>query len=148
MARQISREEYERLFGAAQSSAVDDVAGHYLAEQAFDEAYARLVTKGFSHEDAVRGAQQHLYGQVRSLSVGAQGPENRRAVADYMARARASEGQVPLPYPVAEPPAAERMAGGRLARVLGGSALGGGALLGALIELLSSEEEPVAQDRR
>lgn len=58
--------------------------------------------------------------------------------------APAANTVVPLVRPVAQAPVADRMAGGRLARVLGGSALGGGALLGALIQLLGSQEEPVA----
>jgi hypothetical protein len=135
--REISRSEYEQQFGAAHQAAVDAVVGNYLAEQAFDNAYARLVTQGLSHEDAVRGAQQQLYGEVRSLSVGAQGPENRRAVNQYRSRQRSRAPVVPQVVPLSggvprmpTPAGNARMAGEVLAALLAGT----GGLVGAGLE--------------
>jgi hypothetical protein len=139
---QFTRADYERRFGAfgedaEYKAAVDAVVGNYLTERAFDEAYAQLVTRGASHEDAVRGAQREVYGQTRSLSVGAPGPENRRAVSQYLARQAGGGGTVP---PVVPPmnamsgmridPKQGRMAGQVLALLLAGT----GGLIGAGLE--------------
>jgi hypothetical protein len=140
--REISREQYETQFGrlAADDPAVQGVVGAYLSARAFDEAYARHALRGFSHEDAVRAAQEELYGQVRSQGVGPQGAENRRAIREY--QAAGGGGSPPRPPITATsagmsglPPAARgRMAGLLLAAALAG----GGALIGNQLVLNQS----------
>lgn len=137
--REISREQYEAQFGrpTADDSAFQDVVGEYLGGVAFDNAYARHALSGFSHEDAVRAAQQEVYGQVRSRGVGAQGEENRRAIREYRAaQGGGSPPQPPIAAVGAEMSGLPPVARGRMAGLLLATALaGGGVLLGNQLAL-------------
>lgn len=137
--REISREQYEAQFGrpTAGDSAFQDVVGEYLSGVAFDNAYARHALSGFSHEDAVRAAQQEVYGQVRSRGVGAQGEENRRAIREYrVAQGGGSPPQPPTAAVGAGMSGLPPVARGRKAGLLLATALaGGGVLLGNQLAL-------------
>ena len=141
--REISREQYEAQFGrpTAGDPAFQDVVGEYLSGVAFDNAYARHALNGFSHEDAVRAAQQEVYGQVRSRGVGAQGEENRRAIREYQAaQGGGSPPQPPIAATGMQSSGLPPVARGRMAGLLLAAALaGGGALLGNQLVLNQSK---------
>jgi hypothetical protein len=145
MARQISRQEYEQLYGAMPEGVVQAVAGNYLSETAFDEAYARLIGQSLSHEDAVRGAQRQVYGETRSLGVGRQGPENVDAIRWQRQRMAGGGGSgrppaMPPSSPITMPPGpaaagALRLAGARLPHLLAYALAGTGAAVGGWLSL-------------
>jgi hypothetical protein len=105
---EISRAEYEDLFGPIQDSlgyqrALERVAGGFLRESGIEEVYAREYLKGASHEDAMRAAQA-LYQRGRlERGIGPMGPENRAAV-DYYTAQSALEQEVARRQGPAVPP--------------------------------------------
>jgi hypothetical protein len=129
VARRISRQEYERRYGPPPADAVQAVAGNFLTETKFEEAYARLIGQSLSHEDAVRAARQQVYGKPRKPGVGPQGPENVAAI-NWYRRRMAGSG-----HPAAVPPGpttngALLMAGTRLPKLLAFALAGTGAAAG------------------
>jgi hypothetical protein len=143
--RRISREEYERRYGPPPADAVQDVAGNFLAETAFDEAYARHAVRGLSHEDAVRAARDEVYARPRNPNVGPQGPQNVAAVQWYKRRmAPNSKGAqppaAPPVSPIVMPPGptkagALRLAGDRLPGLLAAVLSGAGVATGSWLSL-------------
>jgi hypothetical protein len=116
------------------------MAGNYLAETAFDEAYARLISKSFSHEDAVRAARQEVYDRPRSTGVGPQGPQNVAAIQWYRRRMAGGGGSQPPAAPPTSPTrlppgpttaGAMLMAGTRLPKLLAYALSGAGAATGS-----------------
>jgi hypothetical protein len=154
VARRISRQEYERRYGPPPADAVQAVAGNFLTETKFEEAYAQLVSRSLSHEDAVRAARQQVYGKPRNPGVGPQGPENVAAINWYkrrMAGGGSSGGGrppgAPPPSPINLPPGpaaagAMRLAGTRLPQLLAYALAGAGGATGAWLSLNSDGGQP------
>jgi len=154
VARRISRQEYERRYGPPPADAVQAVAGNFLSETKFEEAYARLIGRSLSHEDAVRAARQEVYGQPRNPGVGRQGPENVAAI-NWYRRQRAGAGSggggrppgAPPASPIALPPGptaagALRLAGTRLPQLLAYALAGTGAAVGSWLSLNDDGGQP------
>jgi len=146
VARRISRQEYERRYGPPPTDAVQAVAGNFLTETKFEEAYAQLIGRSFSHEDAVRAARQQVYGKPRNPGVGPQGPENVAAINWYKRRMAGDGGGRPPGAPPTSPinlppgPAAAgamRLAGARLPQLLAYALAGAGGAAGAWLSLNS-----------
>jgi hypothetical protein len=150
--RQIKREEYESRFGPPPAAAVQAVAGNFLTETAFDEAYARHAVRGMSHEDAVRAARQEVYPKPRDPGVGPQGPQNVAAVRWYRGRMAGGGGggrppAAPPVSPINMPPGpttagAMQMAGSRMPQLLAYALAGTGALTGGWLSLSGSGGRP------